>query len=74
MVGWVLSGPVDQSQMSVHLTFATTHSLRIDAYPTEQSLDDSLKRFWDVECLRITKKELLVYETFVQQISFNGER
>ena len=33
-VGWVLSGLVDQSQMSVNLTFTTTHSLRIDTYPT----------------------------------------
>ena len=37
-VWWVLSGPVDQSQMSVHLMFTTTHSLRIDACPTEQIL------------------------------------
>ena len=34
-VGWVLSGPVDQSQTSVHLTFTATHSLRIDTYPME---------------------------------------
>ena len=44
-VGWVLSGPVDQSQTSVHLTFTATHSLRIDAYPMEQNLDNLLRRF-----------------------------
>ena len=44
-VGWVVLGPVYQSQTSVHLTFMTTHSLRIDTYPIEQNLDDSLRRF-----------------------------
>ena len=33
-VGCVLSGPVDQSQMSVLLAFTTTFSLRIDTYST----------------------------------------
>ena len=72
--GWVLSGPADQKVTSVNLSLSTTHALRIDSYPMDQSLDDHLKRFWELESLGIMKDESSVYEKFVQQISFNGQR
>lgn len=73
-VGWVLSGPVSLPHTSVNLAVTATHSLRIDAPTTEETLDASLNRFWDLESLGILKEEKSVYDTFIQQISFNGER
>ena len=40
----------------------------------EPSLDDCLKRFWDLESLGITKEETSVYKRFVQRIKFDGHR
>lgn len=73
-VGWILSGPVDQQEVTVNLTLASTHNLKVDAYPTESSLDDRLKQFWELESLGIMKDEVSVYEKFVQQIKFDGRR
>lgn len=73
-VAWVLSGPVSLPRTSVNLAVTATHSLRIDAPTTEETLDTSLNRFWDLESLGILKEEKSVYDTFIQQISFNGER
>ena len=72
-VGWVLSGPADKDIM-VNLTFTSTHTLKIDAYPTEPTLDDRLKQFWELESLGIMKDETSAYEKFVQQIRFEGQR
>lgn len=38
-----------------NLKFMTTYSLKIDAYPTEQSLDELLRRFWHLNPLEIVK-------------------
>ena len=38
-VGWILSGPVCQPDVSVNLTLTDTHALRIDTHPIERSLD-----------------------------------
>ena len=73
-VGWVLSGPTVPVHTSVHTALTMTHLLKIDAYPSDQILNDSLQRFWDLESLGIAKEEPSVYDTFLQQISFNGER
>ena len=41
----------------------------------ELSLDDRLKRFWDLESLGIViKEESSVYEKFIQRIKFDGNR
>ena len=72
-VGWVLSGPVDQPEGTANLVVASTHTLKVDAYP-EPTLDDRLRSFWDLESLGITKDETSVYEKFVQQIRYNGQR
>ena len=74
-VGWVLSGPVDQPEVTTNLTFMTTHVLKIETCPTmEGNLDDHLKRFWELESLGVTDDETSVYEKFVQQIKHNGQR
>ena len=69
-----LDGPVDQQEVSVNLTFNATHTLRIDTHPVGQNLDDQLRRFWELESLGIMKDEPSVYDKFVQQISFDGQR
>lgn len=49
-VGWVLSGPMDQQEVTVNLA-VTSHTLKVDAYPAEPSLDDRLRKFWELESL-----------------------
>ena len=72
-VGWVLSGPTDRRETTANLTLTATHALRIDTFPVER-LDDELRRFWELEALGIMKDESSVYEKFIQQVSFNGQR
>ena len=73
-VGWVLSGPVDQQDVTVNLSLVSAHTLRIDTYSVETSLDSRLTQFWELESLGIMKNETSVYEKFVQQIKFDGQR
>ena len=73
-VGWILSGPTTDSQGTVNLTFSSTHTLRVDAVVAEPSLDDQLKKFWELESFGISKDESPVYEKFLQQIRFDGQR
>ena len=71
-VRWILSGPVS-SQATVNLTLFSAHTLKVDTI-AEPSLDDRFKHFWELEALGIPKDEAPVYEKFLQQISFDGER
>lgn len=74
-VGWILSGPVSQHDVSVNLcATANSHSLKIEAYPAEASLEQQLSKFWDLEALGIQSDESSAYEKFVQQIRFDGKR
>ena len=73
-VGWVLSGPADQQEVAVNLTFTSTHALKVDAYPVEPTLEGRLKQFWDLESLGVMRDEKSVYDKFVQQIRFDGRR
>ena len=73
-VGWVLSGPVQHSPVSVNLTFCSAHALLIEASPELLNLDKQLNRFWELESLGVTEKDSPVAEKFSQQITFNGER
>ena len=73
-VGWILSGPNDRQETSTTLMLTATHALKIDTHPVEQNLDDQLKHFWELELLGIMKDESSVYDKFVQQISFKGQR
>ena len=73
-VGWVLSGPTDQQDVAVNLTLASTHTLKVDTLSAEPSLDDRLKQFWELESLGVMENETSVYDKFVQQIRFDGQR
>ncbi len=73
-VGWVLSGRAGHQEVTTNLTMASAHTLKINAYPAEPSLDNRLKQFWDLESLGIMKDESSVYERLVQQIEFDGHR
>ena len=73
-VGWILSGTVT-NPTAVNLTLSSlTHTLKIDAFKVEPSLDDQLKQFWELESLGIPTNETPVYEKFLQQIRFDGHR
>ena len=50
---WIFSEPVNQQEVSISITLAATHALRVDTHPIEQNLDDQLKRFWELELLGI---------------------
>ena len=57
-LGWILSGPANHLEVSVNLTVASTHSLKVDTCPSmEPTLDDCLERFWDLESLGIVNQE-----------------
>ena len=77
-IGWVLSGPVEggiqETTMVNFVTTRSTHSLRVDAITEQESLDSSLRRFWDLETLGILKDETSVYEKFTQQITLRRGR
>ena len=74
-VGWILSGPATQSEFTVNLTCASSHTLKVEAcHSAEVALDDCLKRFWDLESLGIVSEETSVHEKFVQKIRFDGQR
>ena len=74
-LGWVLSGPVEGvAQESTAINFVSTHTLRVDAFTEQQSLEEGLRRFWELESLGILKDEQSVYDTFTQQISFKQGR
>ena len=47
---------------------------KIDTCTLEPNLDDQLKQFWELESLGITENEASVYDKFVQQIRFDGQR
>ena len=74
-LGWVLSGPVEgAAQENTAINFISTHSLRVDAFTEQHSLQEALKRSWELESLGILKDEQSVYDTFTQQISFKQGR
>ena len=76
-LGWVLSGPTngavqnDQQQNNL----VTTHVLKMATKPvdiTDESLDGSLQRFWDLESLGVRPRS--VYEEFEERITFEDNR
>ena len=61
-VGWILSGPATK-QVAVNLTLSSpTHTLKVDTFKVEPSLDDQLQQFWELESLGIPSNETPVYE------------
>ena len=57
---------------------ASTHALRVDGETThnnpDQSLDTQLKKFWELESFGIVKNESLVYDQFINEITFKDRR
>ena len=51
-----------------------THALCVNSCIVECNLDNQLKQFWELESLGIMKGESSVYNKFVQNIKFNGQR
>ena len=77
LIGWVLSGPkngaVQNDQQQNNLV--TTHVLKTATKPvdiTNESLDGSLQRFWDLESLGVRPRS--VYEEFEGRITFENDR
>lgn len=74
-LGWILSGPVpspETEQSSVSLI--TTHTLRVDSRQLAETLDDTLRSFWDLESLGIKDSEQSVFEKFKENIAFKEGR
>lgn len=67
-VGWVLSGAtgIPDSAITANLLCTSTHVLRVQATPQEDSLNDKLQRFWDLETLGVQEEEQSVQDTFTQ--------
>ena len=74
-LGWVLSGPVGGTFTSNHSYLPISHSLHTSVtYPSDShnSLDDSLKAFWELESLGIKQNEPSVYKEFKNTIEFKN--
>lgn len=73
-VTWVLSGlsNTDQRDIMVNFMLTFTHTLKVDVL--EPTLDDQLKCFWDLESLGVMKNKTSVYDKYMQQIRFDGQR
>ena len=76
-LGWVLSGPIPEGTQvnRQQSNLVTTHVLKSAVKPvdvTNETLDGTLKTFWELESLGIKPRTL--YEEFQEQISFTNER
>ena len=69
-LGWVLSGPVDDTERQDAVNLVSTHILRTDTQPLHQKcdLDEGLRKFWDLDTLGI-KEEGSVYEEFERNVT-----
>ena len=72
-VGWILSGPVDQHEVSMNLCTSSIHNLKIDTYQAETSLDCQLSRFWDLDSLGIDEDEPPVYSGVARNFGATGK-
>lgn len=80
-LGWVLSGPIKRhvEETSITTNFASTHVLRVDTTQVQDELintnmNEQLKKFWDLESIGIRGDENSVYDKFVEEVRFDGER
>ena len=77
-LGWVLSGRVEgeiRKGTTVNLiTARSTHSLTVNDNTEQESLNNRLQRFRDLESLGILKDETSVYSIFTQQIALKEGR
>ena len=76
-VGWILSGPVENSAVlqSFTTSLLSSHSLRVDAVSDNKDLNENLKQFWELEAMGIcSSHENSVHDKFVQEITFKNGR
>ena len=77
-LGWVLCGPVPGLVCQyTSCNIVSTQLLTVDVYVSEesgQSLDDNVKKFWDLESLGIEQGMPDIYADFERQISFRKSR
>ena len=73
-LGWVLSGPVPGLSCETTCNLVSYHLLTGDAYVLEKSLDDTLKRFLDLESIGVNQDTPDVYAQFERQVSWKGSR
>ena len=69
-LGWVLSGPVGPISNTGAQTTLVTHTLHVECVPqqNEQSLDECLKSFWDLESFGITQPDRTTLDEFQDSI------
>lgn len=69
-LGWVLSGPVGPVPYAETQTTLVTHTLHIESVPqqSEQSLDERLKSFWDLESFGIVQPDRTMLDEFQDSI------
>ncbi|KAL5474082.1 hypothetical protein EMCRGX_G028656 [Ephydatia muelleri] len=77
-LGWVLSGPATGlSCESTSMSLLSCHTLKAEVSTigcTDATLDDTLKKFWDLEAIGIKAEESSVYEEFTQNVVFQDGR
>ena len=77
-LGWVLSGPVTGlCSESSSVNALSCHVLKVEALQhgcSNASLDQALRKFWDLETLGINSEESSVYDNFVHTITFQNGR
>ena len=80
-LGWVLSGPVNTccgAEPTCTTNLNATHVLQIDVIPVQrepdEDLKEQLKKLWDLETIGIRNDDKSVYDNFIEEVQFNGER
>jgi hypothetical protein len=76
-LGYVLSGPVQGTSCANESTvnLSETHVLKIASeLVQENTLEQDIKTFWDLESLGIKSNEPAVYDKFLNGITFDGDR
>lgn len=76
-VGWVLSGPVNNTPSKSSVNLVNTHVLKCATQlvsSEHQNLTQELRRFWELESLGIHPSDESVYERFTQSINLKNNR
>ena len=71
-LGWVISGPLEYSQSADRERAVSVNFVGKDSTITER-LEQDIQVLWDLETLGISESDE-VYEEFVDNICFNGDR
>ena len=73
-LGWILSGPVSFNCDEQSSAGLITHVLRVDCSPSLKDLDNTLRKFWELESLGVVDSEVSVYEQFGSNITLRNGR